>query len=133
MPKGRLLATWVMRSANIAASAAAAQSAGAAIGKTLKGARQTPDGGLLEWELSDPLAMPFEGCVPFLIDWRDSPHPALNTPRGGTLTHFWIEHPQADELRVVFAAMGQEVDVHEGSVPAIRAKIEGTTGTVRLG
>ena len=132
IPKGRSLATWVMRSADIDASAAAARGAGGAIGKTLDGKRQAPGGALLEWRLSDPLAMPFDGCVPFLIDWGNSPHPAANTPQAGIITHFAIEHPDASALSRVFAAMGEDVDVRDGPAPVIRAIVEGAKGNVRL-
>ena len=34
-----------------------------------------------------------DGLVPFLIDWKDSPHPSASTPQGCTLVSLRGEHP----------------------------------------
>lgn len=132
LSEGRNMLTWVMRTHDIDAVSDASRQQGAAIGESFKGSREAPDGTLLEWQLSDPKAMPFGGCVPFLIDWGTTPHPASTAPRGGQLTGFSIKHPRADELRKVFAAMGADISVTEASEPAIVARIEGKFGPVTL-
>ena len=43
-----------------------------------------------------------------------------------------IEHPRADDLAKVFAAMGDEVVVSKGPMPVISATIEGKFGPVVL-
>ena len=132
LPEGRNMLTWVMRTHEIDRIGEAARQAGAAIGKRLKGSRTAPDGTLIEWHLTEPQAMPFDGCVPFLIDWGSTPHPAKTNPRGGTLTGFSIEHPRAVELHKIFAAMGVDVEISEAEEAAIVVTIEGRFGPVTL-
>lgn len=132
LPGDRAMATWVMRTSSIDSTAARAREAGAAIGRTIPGSRALPDGSVLEWQLSEPFAMPFDGVVPFLIDWGNSPHPAMHTPHGGTLTGFAIHHPRAKALRNVFAAMGVTVEIIDSAHIRIEATIEGAHGAVTL-
>ncbi len=37
--------------------------------------RAPPDGSTLRWRLSDPMALPAGGAVPFVIDWGTTRHP----------------------------------------------------------
>jgi hypothetical protein len=61
------LVTWVVRSESIDETAAAACAAGVGIGTIESGSRQSPDGTVISWRLSDPYAMPLGGALPFLI------------------------------------------------------------------
>ena len=131
-PVGGGLMTWVWRSRDIAGLASTAHAAGAAIGETIDGERRQPDGTTLKWQLTNPMAMPFGGAVPFLIDWGDSPHPATSAPKAGTLTGFVIEHPESDKLAAIFASMGDDVEITKAPEFRIEARIECAGRTVTL-
>lgn len=69
------VASWAIRPDDLDAAVASAQAAGAAIGGIAPLSRRTPDGRELAWRLARPLD---ERRPPFLIDWADTPHPALD-------------------------------------------------------
>jgi hypothetical protein len=128
------LTTWALRTSRIERDAAAA-TAGAAtsgLGAVEAGARETADGILLSWRLTDPSAMPLEGAVPFLIDWGATPHPAGTAPAGGELITFRIEHPHPDKVRSALAALGALADVEAGDRVRLVATIRTARGVVEL-
>lgn len=100
------LATWVVRTEGIEASAARARSRGVALGPVSEGSRERPDGTRLEWRLTDPYALPLDGVVPFLIDWGDAAHPAGSLPEGGELVRLTLRHPSPDSVREALEALG---------------------------
>lgn len=100
------LATWVLRTDGIGAVAARARSLGVALGPVSAGSREQPDGTRLEWRLTDPYALPFDGVVPFLIDWGDTPHPAGSVPDAGELVQLTLRHPTPDSVREALGALG---------------------------
>ena len=103
------------------------------MGPIESGHRETPDGAVLSWEVSDPYAMPFDGAVPFLIDWGTTPHPATTAPPAGTLIGFRIEHPEPPRVGVVLDALGVEVEVTRATVTGLLAEIRTRDGrTVEL-
>ena len=70
--------TWALRCEDLESARRAAAAAGVGLGEITPGSRERSDGTLLEWQLTDPAAMPWGGVVPFLISWGDSPHPAAS-------------------------------------------------------
>lgn len=93
------IATWVARSADIEKDAARAREQGVRIGEVSAGQREKPDGTVISWKLTDPYALPFDGAIPFLIHWGDTPHPAGAVPKGGKLVSLTIFHPEAQKIR----------------------------------
>jgi hypothetical protein len=61
--RGSRLATWVLRTEAIDVLAAAADSAGLGLGQMQSGGRESPDGTMLSWQVTDPYAMPLGGAV----------------------------------------------------------------------
>jgi hypothetical protein len=96
----------------------------------LDGSRAQADGSMLEWKtlrISSPLAL-----VPFFIAWGKATHPSETTPKGCLLKSFAIEHPRADELRKLLAALGAEADVRAGAKARLTARLETPKGEVEL-
>ncbi len=89
-----------------------AAAAGARFGEARPMGRVRPDGGRLDWELLNFEGRPFDGVVPFFIDWLGSrPHPSENSPTGVTLESFFVAHPRAEELGNLYRALGVDVPV----------------------
>lgn len=127
------LCTWVLRcEEGLDAMADRARAAGVALGPVFAGSRETPDGGVLSWRLSDPRALPFDGTVPFLIAWGSTPHPGTTAPRAGSLAGFRLEHPRPDAVRSALDVLGIQVPVEEGPRAALVATIQTPGGRVEL-
>lgn len=127
-----VLLTWVLRAENIETVAAKAASGGLEVGEVQSGKREKPDGSVLQWKLSDPYARSFDGAVPFLIAWGETPHPAAAAPSAGRLIGLRIEHPNADVVRNALLALDVEMDVSEGDAYRLIALIETKSGVVEL-
>ena len=74
---GARLVTWAVRPDDIE-SAAVAAGGRADLGPILPMSRTTPDGEVLSWRLATVYPAPYDGIVPFLIDWGTSRHPAAS-------------------------------------------------------
>jgi hypothetical protein len=75
------------------------------------GARATPDGQHLEWQMMLIGGHDFGAFIPLLIDWGDTPHPATTSPTGLSVERFEVRHPAAVELRRIYEELlGAEVD-----------------------
>lgn len=126
------LATWVLAIDGIDEAATQAREQGVALGDVQAGARQRSDGTLVEWRLTHPYAKPYDGAVPFLIDWGSTPHPARSAPPGGELISLTIEHPRAGAVRRDLAALGSEVEVRPADAYRLIAEIRTGAGIVSL-
>ena len=97
--------------------------------------RTTPNGDRLAWTLTlagsgDPT---FDGLVPFLIDWGDTPHPATVTPSGCTLRALHGYHPEVEKVRTALEALGVEISVARDDDAHLLAVIDTPNGPVELG
>jgi hypothetical protein len=123
--------TWAIRREDIPTVLATARASG--IGPIGAGSRERPDGTTLSWQLTDPYAMPWDGAVPFVISWGDTPHPATTLPSGGALAGLAIVHPDAEAVRKALALLDVTVDVREGDAFELVASIRTPGGaTVEL-
>jgi hypothetical protein len=126
--RGPRLVTWAARVPDLAVAIEAA--AGYALVGPEPMSRRRPDGMLLEWELAFP--PDGDGVVPFLIDWRDSPHPVGTIVQGARLVSLRAVHPDpgliTDHLRV----LGQALDVAAGDEPGLEAVLRASSGDVVL-
>ncbi len=118
------LATWALAVEDIQAIAEAAITTGVNVGALEAGSRIAPDGTVLSWRLSDPNAMSFDGALPFLISWSDTPHPAATAPCGGEITGIRIEHPEADKLRKALLSLGVDSEVKRADTFSLIATIK---------
>jgi hypothetical protein len=127
------LVTWAAKRSGLANARAAAAQHGVEFGKVISGTRTRPDGVVLTWELTDLRCVVADGIVPFLIDWGNSPHPAITAVESATLVSLHGEHPDADHVRRVLKAISVDLPIRPGPVPALTAEIDCPNGRVVLG
>ena len=121
---------WATPVADVGEVARRAKAAGIATVGPLDGSRRQAGGSMLEWKtlrLESELAL-----APFFIAWGKATHPSETTPKGCRLMSFAIEHPKAEELRKLLAALGTEADVRAGVVPRLIARLETPKGEAEL-
>jgi Glyoxalase-like domain len=110
-----------LREARLVAWAAAAELDESRAG-VLCGSRQRPDGQLLSWRFTGPVA----GVMPFFIDWGKGPHPADLLPREVRLLELRLEHPEP----AAFGKLG--FTVHAGPRARLAATLETPRGLQTL-
>lgn len=126
------LVTWAAAAADLEALANRAAAAGVELGPVAQGQRTRSDGVALSWRFTDPTVVSCDGLVPFLIDWGMSPHPAVAAPAGGELLALRSEHPDHASVEWRLRALGLDLPVSHGSVPALIATIRTRRGDVEL-
>jgi hypothetical protein len=126
------LVGWALRTSELEAKADSMRAKGWDPGNIEEMERETADGGRLRWRLTvrreEAQVTPF----PFLIDWGDTPHPAVSAPTGLELIDFRVEDPQAELVRRVLSAIGADVAVVEGPETAFAARLRTPQGTLEL-
>lgn len=128
------LATWVLRSNDLetlAAIAAPGSEPATRLGP-VPTERLTPQGERLAWNLLFYTRHAFGGLVPFMIDWKASPHPSLNAPVGGSVMSFAVRSTQSDRLNALFGDIGIEAKSVVGETDALQVDIETPRGRVEL-
>lgn len=126
------LASWALKTNDIHRLSEAARKNGLNTGLVQQGSRTTPEGQILNWQLTDPFALHFGGSIPFLIDWGDTTHPSTVVPKAGKLIEFQIEHPKADEMKANLQLLNINMNVKPGKVIKLTAWIETQKGIVEL-
>ncbi len=129
LPTGGLV-TWAARGSLHNLAQALAQQDLACRGPS-RTQRQSDDGNLLVWDLLFPKINLINKGLPFFIDWLDCPHPASTNPSGGTLSHFVVTSPHADELQVLFDALELKIPVVSGPFD-LQIDIKAPKGAVTL-
>jgi hypothetical protein len=71
--------------------------------------RRRPDGVLLSWRLTRPMAVP--SALPFFIDWLDSAHPTTSLPGAARLASFILSDPDPATLSAQLDAVGERDSV----------------------
>ena len=94
--------------------------------------RRQPSGEILTWRLCHTDKTAFDRCVPFYIDWGDTPHPASSPSQGLVLKDFAVIHPNDYELRHLYNEFGIDVPVVRGDRPGMRAVVGSPKGDVVL-
>ena len=131
--RGPKLATWAVGADDLEGRAAAARAAGYDPGGIAAWRRDRPDGVGLAWRMTvlrDPL--PGDGLVPFLIDWGKTPHPAAAASEGCRLVDLRGEHPKPGPVQEALRAIGVELPVAAGPVPALIARLHTPNGRLEL-
>jgi hypothetical protein len=90
--------------------------------------RTTPEGVRLDWQI---LLLRGDRMLPFFIDWKESPHPALSTPSGCTLSEFTVNVPQDQQYRSLMDALDIDVQVASGD-DKFGALLQTPSGLVEL-
>jgi hypothetical protein len=131
LTKPRLI-TWAARATGLEQRVAAARAAGIRLGEVRAGRRETSTGRVLAWRLTYPDLRQGDGLVPFLIDWGDSPHPALTAPAGVELVDLHGEHPEPGPVGGWLGALGLGLRVVAGPRAALVATLDTPRGRVVL-
>lgn len=128
------LTTWAARVDQLPEHYQSLQSACSSLGALVNGSRQRTDGGLLSWVLTDPSTSVMEGAVPFLIDWRDSDHPASTLGSDCVLRSLLLQHPQPGRLNATLAALGLAdlVKIETSAHVRLEAVIESPSGVIHI-
>lgn len=131
MPHPQLM-QFALRSDDLDGVVAAARGVGLSVQDPLHMGRTRPDGVRLEWSilyLDDPR---WPGFLPFVIDWKDSPHPSASAPGGCSLRDFVILHPDPQPLAEVYAALGVPIWTARATRPALQAVLDTPRGPLVL-
>lgn len=126
------LMSWAARATPLESAIEAARLSGFDPGPVMAGHRETSDGTVLRWLLTDPTAERDGGVLPFLIDWGDSPHPAASLNHGCHLRELRIRHPDPDGIRRFLRSLHRRVVVEAGPEPVLSASIQAPSRTVRF-
>ena len=102
----------------------------AQLGPVRRMSRSRPDGSTLRWRLSDPLALPDGGVIPFVIDWGTTPHPSTDLPNQCKMLELVVSHPAADRLRPALET--SDVSIVAAPEPGIRARLQTPNGEINL-
>lgn len=124
--------TFCMRSTDLAQTVARASAAGIAVKDPVAMSRTRADGVTLNWEILYFDAPEWGESLPFVIDWKDSPHPAASCPGGCSLGQFSALHPRSDALRTLYTALGIEVPVVAALTPGFLLQLETPRGALVL-
>jgi len=94
--------------------------------------RQHPDGHMIEWELTrgGDAGPRSDDCLPFIIDWGDTPTPAQSAPHMGDLLSLEVHHPDP-AVRALAEALGLGLVVSDGPA-ALTARIRTASGQIEL-
>lgn len=129
---GSRLATWSVRQSDLDAATRAALSAGADLGPVRSMTRRAHDGTVLQWRVAYPVPAPFDGVVPFVIDWGSSPHPAAAAELPQVrLVEVRGSHPQPAAVRRVLEALRVGLRLTEGPA-GLEADVETPRGLITL-
>jgi hypothetical protein len=118
--------------AGLPALVRAGRGAGIDLGDTVAGSRETADGSMLRWRMTDPWADRAGGVIPFFIDWGATPHPASTLPAASRFVELRIEHPDAGQIEDWLWFLGVDTPVTQAEAPRIIATLETPNGLVEL-
>ena len=124
---GSGIRSWAVASDKLSEVASQANALGLDSREIMDMSRTTPEGVELAWRLlflQDP-------HMPFFIDWLQSPHPALSTPTGCTLTGFTINTPAAERYQGFLNALDLPLEATIGPA-SFTAQLSTPKGNVTL-
>jgi hypothetical protein len=126
------LINWAAATSDILGIRGGATSTDYSVGGPVDGSRVRPDGRTLKWR-TVTLTHSFGGVIPFFIAWAEGTvHPSIDSPSGGGLVTFELEHPQAVRVREVLRELGIDAVVSSGLEPRLRAILTCPAGTIEL-
>ncbi len=125
---GHGLYHWAMSGVDLVALRQRALAAGLNGSALVTGGRRLPNGNWLGWQCFGLNDHAFGAQVPFFIDWLDSRHPAMDAPRGGTLSHVDVASPDAKGLGAIYAALGLGITVRQAETPELSVTLHSGRG-----
>lgn len=99
--------------------------------------RRRPDGEVLDWRLTRRTPLPWSGIQPFLIDWKDSEHPASQKMPRVRLEQLWAASDQPAAVGSILDYFGIALDIiapgrQEGETEGLHAHLKGPGGSWTL-
>ena len=94
--------------------------------------RVMPNGKTLRWRLLIPERTPWGLCAPAVIDWLDTPNPAIGAPAGCRLACYRIGHPDGNSLADLYREFGAPLDVFRSDRPIQIAELASPIGPITL-
>ena len=99
--------------------------------------RRRPDGVVLDWRLTRRTPLPWSGIQPFLIDWKDSEHPASQEMPWVRLEKLWAASDEPAAVGSVLDFFGIALDIiapgrQEGETEGLHAHLKGPGGSWTL-
>ncbi len=125
------LVTWAIGESDLEGRRERALAGGYDTGDIRPLSRQAPTG-LLEWRLTLRREPAGDGLVPFLIDWGETPSPALSSTPGCSISGLRAEHPHPESVGAMLSALGVTLEVARGPEVVLVATLETPNGTVEL-
>ena len=130
------LVGWVARREGLSQFVQTVKSKGIELGEVISVSRETPEGELLEWEMTyltnTNTSAEAISVLPLFIDWGKTPHPASRCAEGARLMTLEIEYPQPSEIVPLIDALELGVSVRESLRPGLRALIDCPYGEIEL-
>ena len=130
------LITLALTTNDIASIAAKARKARLEVSGPVDGSRRLPSGKMLRWQKLNIVNDAGAGAiqpVPFFIQWAPgSPHPSSDSPQGCVLESLAFSHPDPQQLKSIFEALGFEANVSAGSEVRITAMLKTPNGRLEL-
>jgi hypothetical protein len=126
------LVTFAVGSNALPAAAQRARLAGLDVSGPQATQRRTPAGDLLAWELLYFIGHDHGGLMPFVIDWLNTPSPALSAPPAGRFMSMQVHSPHAEQLAAQYSQLQIDVEVVFAEHAAITATIDSVGGSVTL-
>jgi len=126
------LIAWAAGSDDLQSIASAAADTGLGVHGPVPTQRVTPGGETLNWELLYVHGHPYQGLVPFFIDWLECTHPASVNPQGGSLQRLSLRSGDAAGLKRLLRGLNLEIDVEPAGEPEMVAEIATDRGLVAL-
>lgn len=130
LPKPKLL-TFAVRTFDMAYVSKLVAEAGLASKGAIPMSRRHPEGYTLEWQVLRLENHVWDNFMPFFIDWGDTKHPALTTPRGCELLDFKISYSDTS-LVELYKALDIDVGIHQASDCHMTAVLNTAKGEVVL-
>ena len=122
------IASFAVRTEDMAATVAAAEATGLSTLGPAAGSRETPDGVLLSWSGLYLAGHDQGDQVPFYIHWAETPHPSETSAQGLRLLSFRAVHPEPERLAAIYRGLDIPVAVVAGEAPGFELRIETPRG-----
>ncbi len=124
---------WAMKSFSINSDSKVLAGYKPDLGALDKGMRQSPDGGMLRWDMTLPSSEPEVEVMPFLIDWSVSDaHPTTALSEQGQLMELHLSSPEPDKLIPYFHQLDIDIKITQGKDTTIKAIIKGPKGVFEI-
>ena len=120
---------WAVATSDLHALADFATNAGYSCQGIIDMSRTTPEGVHLAWQLR---FLDGNKLLPFFIDWKRSPHPALSTPKGCSLVEFCVATQDMAQYQGLMQALELNISITQATAH-FKATLQTPKGLVELG